>query len=126
MSEDVLIVDDDADMRETLEAILVSDGYPCRTAANGLEALELCALDQPGVVLLDMLMPIMNGWDTAHELRERYGKTVPIVVVTASEHSAERAAEINADDVLPKPFDIDDLRQIIARHIHHVSGHATG
>ena len=118
MSErDVLIVDDDPDMIETMQLVLAHAGYTCRTASNGVEALEQVAAQRPGVVLLDMLMPIMNGWDTAHELRERYGRTVPIIVVTASEHASRRAAEADADGVLAKPFDIDDLRRIVAHHV---------
>jgi CheY-like chemotaxis protein len=118
MSEpDVLIVDDDPDMVETMEMVLAVDGVACRTAANGVEALEKVAAQRPAVVLLDMLMPIMNGWDTAHELRERYGRTVPIIVVTASEHASRRATEADADGVLAKPFDIDELRRIVAHHL---------
>ena len=114
---DVLIVDDDPDMLETMELVLSRDGYACRTASNGVEALEKVAAARPGVVLLDMLMPIMNGWDTAHELRQRYGRTVPIIVVTASEHSCARASEVDADAVLAKPFDIDELRRLVGRHV---------
>jgi len=127
MSEpDVLIVDDDPDMRETLQLVLCRNGYKCRTASNGIEALDQAAAARPGVVLLDMLMPLMNGWDTAHELRERYGHTVPIIVVTASEHAGERATEVGADDVLAKPFDIDDLRRLVARHLGRAKDRATG
>jgi len=125
-SPDILIVDDDPDMVETLELVLCADGYSCRTASNGAEALDMAAAKRPGLVLLDMLMPVMNGWDCAHELRQRYGRTVPIVVVTASEHAGKRAAEADADDVLPKPFDIDELRRIVARHLDHKRDRATG
>lgn len=114
---DILIVDDDPDMRETIELVLGGDGVRCRTASNGAEALEQAAAARPGVVLLDMLMPVMNGWDTAYELRKRYGHSVRIVIVTASEHAAERAREVDADDVLAKPFDIADLRRIVAHQL---------
>lgn len=116
---DVLIVDDDPDMLETMQLVLCSDGFSCRTASNGAEALTAAAASRPAVVLLDVLMPVMNGWDTAHELRQRYGHAVRIVVVTASEHAAERARELDADDVLPKPFDIDELRRMVAHHLGH-------
>lgn len=114
---DVLIIDDDPDMLETMQLVLGCDGHPCRTASNGVEALEKVAAARPGVVLLDMLMPIMNGWDTAHELRQRYGRTVPIIVVTAAENARARAAEVDADGVLAKPFDIDELRRLVERHV---------
>jgi CheY-like chemotaxis protein len=114
---DVLIVDDDPDMRETMQLVLEHDGYPCRMASNGVEALEQAAITPPGVVLLDMLMPVMNGPDTAHELRERYGRTVWIIAVTASEHAGKRATDIGADAVLAKPFDIAELRRLISHYL---------
>jgi DNA-binding response OmpR family regulator len=68
----------------------------------------------------------MNGWDTAHELHERYGRTVPIIVVTASEHARERGKEVGADGVLAKPFDINELRDLVARFIGRTPERAAG
>ena len=118
MSGDVLIVDDDPDLVETIEMLLEAQGFRCRHAANGKEALAEVAIAIPSLVLLDMLMPIMNGWDTARELRARYGRGIPIVIVTAAEHAEARGDEIGADGVLAKPFDIQQLLRIVARYVH--------
>jgi CheY-like chemotaxis protein len=70
----------------------------------------------PGLIMLDMRMPGMNGWEFAREFRARYGRAAPIVVVTAAENARARAAEVEAEEWLSKPFEIDDVLRIIARH----------
>jgi CheY-like chemotaxis protein len=114
---DVLIVDDDRDMAEVVKAVLDSEGYRCRVASNGQQALEQVAAAMPGLVLLDMLMPVMNGWECAHELRLAYGRGLPIVVMTAAEHADSRRNQAEADDVLSKPFELDDLLRIVATYV---------
>jgi CheY-like chemotaxis protein len=114
---DVLVVDDDRDMREVVQMMLVVSGYEVRCARNGREAVEAVADRRPAVVLLDMLMPVMDGWQCARELRARYGSGVPIVVVTAAEHARARADQIgDVNDVLSKPFEMDDLLRVVARY----------
>jgi DNA-binding response OmpR family regulator len=113
----VLIVDDDRDMAEVVKVVLDSAGWSCRLAENGARALDEAAEAMPGVVLLDMLMPVMNGWDCAHVLRERYGAGLPIVVMTASEHADSRRDEAGADDVLAKPFGIDELIRVVGTYL---------
>jgi CheY-like chemotaxis protein len=117
MHEEVLVVDDDPDMRAVLELALQSSGYATRAAQNGRQALEAVAVRMPDLVLLDMLMPVMDGWQCAREIHARYGHAVPIVVITAAEHARARAQEVAADDVLPKPFDIDDLLRVVAQQV---------
>jgi len=112
---DVLIVDDDPDMTETIAMVLEIDGYACRIAMNGREALVAAEAKRPGLVLLDMVMPVMNGWECARVLRERYGREIRIVAVTAAEHANARARQADADAVLSKPFDVDALRATVAR-----------
>jgi CheY-like chemotaxis protein len=115
---DVLVVDDDPDLLETMHTMLDLEGYEVRCVRNGQEALEAAAEKLPGVVLLDMLMPVMNGWECARELRARFGQRVPIVVVTAAEHAHARAARIGGvAGVLQKPFDMDDLLEIVSRYV---------
>lgn len=113
----VLVVEDDPDMVDVITAILAAEGYTYRTASNGLQALDAVDGERPAVILLDMLMPIMNGWQTAEELHHRYGRTVPIVIITAAEHAQARAREVDADGVLAKPFEIDDLLRVVARYL---------
>ena len=115
-ADDVLIVDDDPDMVTIIRIMLDDAGYQVRSARNGKEALESVAAKMPAVVLLDILMPVMDGWQCARELRARYGRRVPIVVVTAAEHAGARAAQVGGDDVLAKPFEMAELLRIVARY----------
>lgn len=119
---DVLIVEDNPDLVELMTLVLEGAGYATRSACNGRQALTAVAQQQPALVLLDMLMPVMNGWDCARALRERYGRELPIVVVTAAEHANARAAEVGADGVLAKPFDMGDLLRIVHRYAGSTAG----
>jgi CheY-like chemotaxis protein len=113
----VLAVEDDPDLLALLEMVLAEAGHRVRTAAHGAEALERVAEELPGVILLDMRMPVMNGWEFARELRARYGHACPIVVLTAAENAEQRAAEIGAEGWLAKPFDLEDVLAAVARHL---------
>jgi DNA-binding response OmpR family regulator len=117
LAEDVLIVEDDPDLRELTEMLLVESGFLVRAVKNGVEALGAVAQKRPGLVLLDMLMPVMDGWVCARELRRRYGSSLPIVVMTAAEHAGQRAVEIGANGSLAKPFELDELLDVVARHL---------
>ena len=110
---DVLIVDDDEDMAEVIGAVLDSEGYSHRYAANGRQALDAVAAVRPALVLLDMMMPVMNGWDCARALRATYGRALPIVVMTAAEHAETRRTDADADDVLSKPIDLRELLRVV-------------
>jgi DNA-binding response OmpR family regulator len=121
---DVLIVDDDPDMVEAIEMALESNGYRSRHAANGKQALEVVDHAMPGLILLDMLMPVMNGWEFARALHARYGDAVPLVIVTAAEHADARGAEVHADAVLPKPFDLNELLNVVSRFVSPAPGGA--
>ncbi|WP_242395150.1 response regulator [Anaeromyxobacter oryzisoli] len=113
----VLVVEDDPDLLALLDMVLAGAGYRVRTAAHGAEALERVLEEMPGVILLDMRMPIMNGWEFARELQARYDHPCPIVVLTAAENADQRAAEIGAEGWLSKPFDIDDVLASVARQL---------
>ena len=114
---DVLIVDDDLDMIEVIELVLHDAGYTTRSALNGQQAMDAVAAEMPALIVLDMLMPVMNGWQFAQEFRARYGRAVPIVVATAAEHIERRRNGLDVTDVLPKPFEISDLLRLVARHV---------
>jgi CheY-like chemotaxis protein len=99
------VVDDDLGIRTTLAALLEDEGYRVATARHGEEALVSIALERPSLVLLDMRMPVMDGWTLARELRLR-ATEVPLVVMTAAAQEARRwAEEISATAYLPKPLD---------------------
>jgi CheY-like chemotaxis protein len=109
----VLVVDDDPDLLELVGEVLSDRGYRVELARNGVEALECIDEEVPGLVLLDMRMPVMDGWTFARHLRDRYGRSIPIVVMTAAEDSKLRADEIGADSDLGKPFDLRQLHEVV-------------
>jgi two-component system, chemotaxis family, chemotaxis protein CheY len=113
----VLIVDDDASIRDLIEMTLAEQGYEVEAAPHGAAALEVIGHTRPSVILLDMRMPVMDGWDFARAYREMPGPHVPIIVLTAARDARGRAAEINAEGFLGKPFDLDDLLVVVAQHI---------
>ena len=122
MTPAILVVEDDLDLLGLVEMLLQDTGYRVRTASDGLQALARVAEEMPSLILLDMRMPVMNGWEFAHEFRARYRRACPIVVVTAAENAQLRAAEIEADAWLAKPFDLDDVLRTVARFVPHPSG----
>ncbi len=119
---DVLVIEDDLDLVALLEMVLLDAGRPVRTATDGVAALERVAERMPGLILLDMRMPRMNGWEFAREFRARHDRACPIVVVTAAENAAARAREIGADGWLAKPFDLDDVLRAVERHLGPAGG----
>jgi CheY-like chemotaxis protein len=104
----VLVVDDEPDIRATVSAMLEIEGYHVAEAANGADALQVLDERSPDVILLDMRMPVLDGWGFAAELRRR-GHRTPIVVMTAARDAAHWAAEIAAAAFVAKPFGFDDL-----------------
>jgi two-component system OmpR family response regulator len=112
---DILIVDDDDDLLEVIGLVLRSAGYTTRTASNGRRALDAVAVGMPALILLDMLMPVMDGVQFVQEFRAKYGGDVPIVVLTAAEHARRRCSGIDVQDVLTKPFDVGELLRVVAQ-----------
>jgi len=112
----VLVVDDDQDILYSMDMALSDEGYEVLTASDGAEALTVLQQHVPKVILLDMRMPVMDGWQFAEAYRRQPGPHAPIVVVTAARDAAARAAEIEVEGVLPKPFRIDDLLQMVDRY----------
>lgn len=112
----VLVVEDDADLLGMVQLVLESAGYRVTTAAEGGEALQKVAQEMPGLILLDMKMPGMDGWEFARQFRARYDRQAPIVVLTAAENAGQRAEEIGAEGYLGKPFEIDDLIATVEEH----------
>ena len=104
----VLVVDDEPDIRATVSAMLEIEGYAVAEAMNGAEALVAVEADPPDLILLDMRMPVLDGWGFAAELRRR-GHRIPIVVMTAARDAARWAAEIAATAFIAKPFGYDEL-----------------
>ncbi len=108
----LLVVDDEAILRETLEYNLVRDGYRVVTAADGREALEQFATERPDLVVLDVMLPELSGLDVCRAIRRE--SDVPILMLTAKDSEIDKVVglEIGADDYLTKPF---GLRELMAR-----------
>lgn len=105
----VLVVDDDPDILEAICDILEVEGYRVARARNGREALEAVDAEVPSLVLLDLMMPVMDGPAFARALRTRpFATDLPIVVISADGNPA-RATSVGARGYLAKPFDIDAL-----------------
>ncbi len=110
----VLVVDDDDSIRTTVSDVLDLEGYAVVTAANGVEALQAVEEQPPLLVLLDMRMPMLDGWGFARELKAR-GVQLPILVMTAANNARAWAEEIEAEGFVAKPFDLGDLVAAVQR-----------
>lgn len=111
----ILVVDDDPSILETVRVILESEGHPVVTATNGREALDCLERHRPGLMLLDMRMPVLDGWAVATALRDSPLR-VPIIVMTAAENARRWADEVQAEGFLAKPFDLSDLLEAVERY----------
>ncbi|MDQ2998099.1 MAG: response regulator [Chloroflexota bacterium] len=112
----ILIIDDDPAIRATVAEILESEGYSVATASNGADGLQSLDRLDPVLVLLDMRMPILDGWGFARALQAR-GIQVPILVMTAAQDARRWAREINAEGYVAKPFDLLDLLDAVGRFV---------
>lgn len=112
----ILVVDDDRGIREFVHSVLADEGYEVAEAVDGRDALQQADVARPDVILLDMRMPVMDGWEFARTYRQRPGPHAPIVIVTAALDVARDAKDIGADGFLAKPFHLDDLLALVERH----------
>ena len=117
MNRRIVIVEDDPTIQNTLRDILLDEGYEAMTAGDGEAALELIPTYQPGLILLDLRMPLIDGI----EFVERYHKEpvphVPIIVLSAS-NEAKHVPSLEVAAFLPKPFTIDALLELVVHYIH--------
>ncbi|OBF94106.1 DNA-binding response regulator [Mycobacterium sp. 852014-52450_SCH5900713] len=106
----ILVVDDDRAVRESLRRSLSFNGYSVELAHDGLEALDMIASDRPDALVLDVMMPRLDGLEVCRQLRST-GDDLPILVLTARDSVSERVAGLDAgaDDYLPKPFALEEL-----------------
>lgn len=106
----LLVVDDEPALRDALESSLAFEGYEVATATDGYEALESVERDRPDLVLLDIMMPRMDGLTAVRRMRSR-GDTVPVLMLTARDAVGDRVTglDVGADDYLAKPFELDEL-----------------
>ena len=105
----VLVVDDDPDILQTLALCLSTEGYGVLMAANGKEALDLLRQEKPACILLDLMMPVMDGWQFVSELDQRGWRRAPLLILSADRSVQGHASKLHADAYLAKPFDLDEL-----------------
>ena len=110
----ILVIDDDPDIRHLITYALRDEGYDTDEASDGRAAMELIDRQHPDIILLDMRMPGMDGWEFAKAYRERYGDRAPIIVLTAAQDAARRAADVDAILYIEKPFDLDHLMEQVS------------
>jgi urea transport system substrate-binding protein len=106
----ILVIDDETELLLTIKEYLESEGYQVFTAENGFAAMEVLKKGMiPNLILLDMKMPIMNGWEFALEFLNKHDHMSPIVVLTAAGDAEQRAKDINAIGWVEKPFNLNSL-----------------
>lgn len=115
MSAHILVVDDDPDIRALIVQLLMLEGFEVATAANGQAALDHIAVQEPQLVLLDLQMPLMSGWEVLAHLRQAR-PAVPVVFMSAGYRAEVEAKRHGADGYLAKPFDLDAVLALIARY----------
>jgi two-component system response regulator MprA len=115
---DVLAVDDDYDVLLALQDVLEMEGYRVIPARSGREALELLRRGlRPAVILLDLMMPEVSGWEfRAQQLQDEALARLPVVVVSGQGLSMREVAALGVNDYLKKPVDLDELLTTVARY----------
>ena len=112
MPKKILIVEDEANIRELLRLYLEREGYTVLEAENGVEGIKKWKSDKPDMLLLDVMMPVMDGWEVCREIRAE--SDVPIIMLTAKGETADRVSglEMGADAYIVKPL---EMPEVIAR-----------
>ena len=108
-----MLVDDERAILRVLSIKLKVSGYDVLTAINGQEALDMLVSAKPDIMLLDVIMPGMNGFEVLQKLRAV--SQLPVIVFSARPENAHKAIELGANDFLSKPFDVDDLVEKIQK-----------
>ena len=112
----ILLIEDDPHLRDSVQAVLEVEGYQVVTAEHGLEGLQrLDATAQPCLILLDLMMPVMNGWEFLETMQGRDRVRPPVVVVSAAAQLDDVQERFQCQ-VLRKPFDIDHLLAVAEQH----------
>jgi two-component system, OmpR family, response regulator MprA len=126
-SHTVLVAEDDRQVREALDRILQFEGYQVITVDDGAAALAAIDRHDPDVLVLDVMMPLVDGLDVCRRLRAR-GDRRPVLMLTARDEVSDRVAGLDAgaDDYLPKPFDLEELLARLRALLRRSDGPADG
>jgi len=116
----ILIVDDEQDIVESLKFVLESYDYTCYCAYNGEDGLKLARDIVPDLIILDVMMPRINGYKISRLLKfDKKYKDIPILMVTARSQEEDKliGEETGADEYITKPFDLDDVVKIVNKYL---------
>jgi two-component system, chemotaxis family, chemotaxis protein CheY len=105
----ILVIDDDDSIRQIVRLCLTEEGYRVQEARNGEVALEVLHAFEPELILLDLRMPVMDGWEFAKRYEATPGPHAPIVAFVAALNAARECEDLNTAAILSKPFDLEDL-----------------
>jgi CheY-like chemotaxis protein len=112
----ILVVDDDPAIRDVVADILELSDYRVTTASNGAEALAQIRVEVPAAVLLDLMMPVMDGWEFLAQCRRRRPcAQVPVVIMTAAQDAALAATRLGVQGYLTKPFELEAVLAVVDR-----------
>jgi CheY-like chemotaxis protein len=113
----VLIVEDDEDAREALVFFLQNEGYRVLEASHGVEALDHLRHTDVCAILLDLMMPVMDGWAfRAEQMKDPHLATIPVAVITADENAMQQRAALGVEELMVKPVDLRRLLEFVDRH----------
>jgi DNA-binding response OmpR family regulator len=115
----IMVVDDNEDIRDSLSIVLREKGFVVETAINGREALEKALIFRPEIIIIDAMMPVMDGFETCRRLRENIRtKNISLILATSTAIVDIADKEIDIDDYINKPYELDELYSKIERLLH--------
>lgn len=126
MAKRILLVDDERDLVFYTKLFLEEQGYEVLTAYDGAQALEVLEEERPDLIILDVVMPRVSGWDVMRELRDDPDRAdIPILMLTARAEDADKARgwELGVTWYQTKPFELDELAMIVERILASVEDH---
>lgn len=116
MTKTVLIADDDPDILDLIGALLAEEGFQTLAFTDGLAALHAIRTERPALAIIDLAMPVMDGWELIQRLRDEPGERLPIIAMSASMY-APPEDQLQVDAYLSKPFDLEEL----VEHVRHLA-----
>lgn len=118
MERKILVIDDEPSILEIMRIILEEAGFKVKTLDQAKNFYEVVLEYQPNLILLDLWMPEIDGWEITKKLKEESEtKNIPVIVVSAVSHAEEVAQKSGANDFLQKPFEIEDLLKHVRKYL---------